>query len=324
MSTKRRASRIDDEVRTAVRQPGRPSGERRLGPLRALALYLVVVFLGGALLAPWLYHAAQGLAPFVPAFDEPRFHRFVHRSLLGLALLGAWPLLRSQGLASFAAIGLTSPTGEWRRLGAGLGLGFVSLAIAASLNLGLGGRAWNADLSRARLMAELGEAAGIASLVSVLEEILFRGVLFGVLLRAVRGGAAVWASALIYALVHFFERPPFAGEVVWSSGLVLLPQMLAGFVDLGRLLPSFLTLTLAGVLLAELRRGSGTLWASIGLHAGWIFWLRAYREVTRDVEPVVCSLCGSARLIDGWTTCLAVALLCLVVVARPSAGQCSR
>jgi hypothetical protein len=31
-------------------------------PLRALLLYLLAVFVGGALLAPWLYHAVQALA----------------------------------------------------------------------------------------------------------------------------------------------------------------------------------------------------------------------------------------------------------------------
>lgn len=298
----------------------------RLGtpPLVALALYLVCVFIGGALLAPWPYHAVQALSSIFPELGEPRFHRFVHRSLLGFALLGAWPLLRSQGMASFAAMGLVPPAGQLRRLALGFSLGFGSLAVVALLNIALGGRAWNTDLSHAKLAAELVEATAVAAVVAVLEEALFRGVLFGVLARALRTGVAVWGSALIYALVHFFERPPFTDEVTWSSGLTLLPQMLRGFINVELLLPGFLSLTLAGVLLAQLYRRSGTLWISIGLHAGWIFWLRAYREVTREATVPVCTYCGSARLIDGWTTCAALVLLLVLVVTYRPQPQCTR
>jgi membrane protease YdiL (CAAX protease family) len=294
------------------------SGTRKpLPPLVGLALYLAFVFLGGSLLAPWLYHAARGLESVIPALADPRFHRFVHRSFLGLALLGAWPLLRSQGLASFASIGLVRLRGQVRRLANGFMLGFVSLAIVASLHAVLGGRVWRTNLAAVQLGAEVGEAAAVAAVVAVLEEVLFRGVLFGVLARAMHAGAAVWGSALIYALVHFFERPASPDPIVWSSGLVLLPRMLGGFVALDGLLPSYLTLTLAGALLAQVYRRSGTLWASIGWHAGWIFWLRIYREVTRENVEAVCSLCGSARMVDGWTTCVIMALVLFAVMRRP-------
>ena len=67
-------------------------------PVRSLLIYAGVVFLGGALLAPWLSWGVQSLAAHLPEFqklaDHP-FHRYVNRALLGLALIGLWPLLRS-------------------------------------------------------------------------------------------------------------------------------------------------------------------------------------------------------------------------------------
>ena len=60
-------------------------------PIRAWLIYVFLVFFGGALVAPWLYWAAQSLAMHFRALqhlaDSP-FHRFVNRSLLMLALAG--------------------------------------------------------------------------------------------------------------------------------------------------------------------------------------------------------------------------------------------
>ena len=55
---------------------------------RAWLLYLLMVFVGGALLAPALYWLAQGLAFEWPVWERVAanpFHRFVHRSLEILA-----------------------------------------------------------------------------------------------------------------------------------------------------------------------------------------------------------------------------------------------
>src|SRR6266508_4377813 len=100
-------------------------------PVRSLVIYTGVVFAGGALLAPWLYWSVQLLGAQVPALhglaNQP-FHRYVHRSLLALALIGLWPLLRSLGVRGGPDVGLVRPAGQWRRLAGGFALGFVSLA----------------------------------------------------------------------------------------------------------------------------------------------------------------------------------------------------
>ena len=102
-------------------------------PLRALVIYIVVVFIGGALLAPWLYWLAQAFAHSFPKIAAEPFHRFVDRSLLILALAGLWPLLRSLGVTSWREAGVVPPHGQWKKLFGGLLLGFVSLAIVAAM-----------------------------------------------------------------------------------------------------------------------------------------------------------------------------------------------
>jgi hypothetical protein len=39
---------------------------------------------------------------------------------------------------------------------------------------------------------------------------------------------------------------------------------------------------------------------SIGLHAGWIFWLSAYRLLTQNAPGASPLIWGSDKLIDGW------------------------
>src|SRR5437867_7466972 len=98
-------------------------------PVRALLIYAGAVFLGGALLAPWLYWSLQLLAGHVPALQKLAhhpFHRHLHRSFLALALIGLPSLLGSLGLRAPGDIGLVRATGHWRKLACGFALGFGS------------------------------------------------------------------------------------------------------------------------------------------------------------------------------------------------------
>lgn len=279
-------------------------------PVRSLVVYALLVFLGGALLAPWLYWSVQGLGGHFPALRslaQQPFHRYVHRSMLGLALLGLVPLLRGLGLRRWRDAGLVSPKGNGRRLAAGLALGFTSLACVAVAALATGARVPAPGISAGRLAGSLAGALASAAVVSVLEEVLFRGAIFGALRRSVSLPAALVGSGAIYALVHFFSRPESSAAAGWASGLAVLGQMLGGLTDAGRLVPGFFNLTLAGAALALGYERTGNLYFSIGLHAGWIFWLKIYGALTREAGEAAVAFWGTGRLIDGWLALPALA-----------------
>jgi hypothetical protein len=119
-------------------------------------------------------------------------------------------------------------------------------------------------------------------------------------------------SSMIYAIVHFFQPADLTGPVGWNSGLVLLPQMLAGFVDFRALVPGFFTLTLVGALLALAYQRTGNLYFSIGLHAGWVFVLRLYGPLTVQSSNASLWFWGTAKMFDGWLTFLAIAVMLVV------------
>jgi membrane protease YdiL (CAAX protease family) len=136
--------------------------------------------------------------------------------------------------------------------------------------------------------------------VATLEEILFRGGIFGGLRRIFIWPLALMASSLIYAVVHFLQRAEWPGAVTWNSGLILLPRMLGGFLDFYALVPGFFSLTLAGILLGLAYQRTGNLYFSIGLHAGWIFWLKVYGAFTASAPHAATWFWGTGKMIDGW------------------------
>jgi len=243
------------------------------------------------------------------------------RSFLILALVGVWPLLRALGAKSLRETGLVPPYGQSKKLFGGLLLGLVSLAVVAGIVLFSGGRALTTNVSAGKIIQTILSAAATAAVVAVLEEILFRGGVFGGLRRMFYWPLALLLSSLIYALVHFLQRADLTGPVAWNSGLVLLPRILAGFADFHALVPGFFSLTLAGVLLGLAYQRTGNLYFSIGLHAGWIFWLKIFGAFTADIPQAAAWFWGTGKIFDGWLAFFVLALTLAVFDLLPGLNK---
>jgi membrane protease YdiL (CAAX protease family) len=299
--------------------PADSPSERSENPIRALALYLLAVFAGGALLAPWLYHGIQALAPSISALEVAArmpFARYVNRGLLIVALLGLPFFVRAAGVRRWSDVGMPPGFIRWKRFAAAFALGFISLAAVCAITLIAGGR-----LVKPRSPGELaGQFLGVlatALIVAVIEELLFRGAMFGTLRRAMRWPAALAVSSGVYAITHFMARAENPSTVDWLSGLRVLPTMLAGMTELRTLFPALLSLTLAGVILGLAYQWTGDLSASIGIHAGWIFWLKFYGFATRRAPNADEWFWGTGKLVDGWLAFAAiVVVLSILLLAR--------
>jgi len=296
--------------------PGTRDDPRPGRPIVALALFLVAVFAGGALLAPWIHHALQALAPGTKLARTP-FARVVNRSLLLVALLGIPFYVRGSGIRRWADVGVDPRRLRWRRVAAGFALGFCSLAAVCGVALAAGARTLS-PRTPGQLAGQFAGALATALLVAVIEELLFRGAIFGGLRRALPWGAALVVSSAIYAIVHFMARPANPPEIGWLSGFRVLPTMLAGMLQPGGLVPAFLNLTLAGMVLGLAYHFTGDILTSIGSHAGWIFWLKFYGYLTRAVSGTNTIFWGTRKLVDGWLAfvALVVVLAAVVLLAR--------
>lgn len=259
--------------------------------------------LGAALVSPLIYTAVHWDRFNFSNLDSLKnypFSRYVQRSLLIVALLGLWPFLKITGLASWKQVGLKSSGAGARHLLAGFAGGFISLAIVLLLGLSSGARQLDLTHSMSEIAGHAMAFSLTALLVAVIEEVFFRGAIFGSLRKAMHWKVALWISSLLYASLHFLAQADLIQPVRWFSGFVLLETMIHQGFALDKVIPAFFSLTCAGLFLGLAYQKFGTLYFSIGLHAGWIFWLKFYGYLTEKVPGALTKVWGSGRLIDGW------------------------
>jgi membrane protease YdiL (CAAX protease family) len=259
-----------------------------LKALGQILLYLVATVLVGALLAPplfWIAHAAAAQfhnAQLDALVAKTEFQRYFDRGILIAALALLWPLLQALRIEDFEyGLGLRRDRRGWQRLG-------VGLLVAVGTMLALWGILYLTGICRLRSHVEYGRLAWqvplTAVIVSVLEEVFFRGALQGAVRKTTVDGFAMVAVAVLFAAVHFL-KPAGSGiaraDVQWWSGLAVLPQTLWLFQQPGILLGGFSTLLLVGLILGYARDRTRSLWMPIGLHAGWIVGEKGLMAVTR-------------------------------------------
>jgi membrane protease YdiL (CAAX protease family) len=257
--------------------------------------YFAATILFGALTAPLLFWAAQGLAargifPALAAFD---FEAFFHRALLLGALLFLWPFLRWLGIRKLRDLGLVRN----ERWGRDAGIGFLISALptfsCGVFLVALGNYTMRGHVAWGAVAA----VAGAAAVVPVIEETLFRGLFLGVLLRRNRPAIAALLSAFIFSVVHFLKAPDqTTTSVGWTSGFVSLSHSFDQFTEPMLVLAGFSTLFLIGLILAHARLLTRSLWLPIGLHAGWIFANGAFNKMARR-EIVALPWLGKSLLI---------------------------
>lgn len=191
-------------------------------------------------------------------------HRVAHGSLVvgPVCVAGLTLIARLAGL-SWRDLGLGP--GTWRRgmRWAAVVIAVVGLVLAVGAALPLTREAfrdtrYRLDWGHALLTALVYIPVGTV----LVEEVAFRGVLWG-LLRRVRGtGIATVVSSILFGLWH----------VLPSLGLARDNEAISGSVGRGRsaeavtVLGTVLFTALSGVVFCELRRRSGSLLAPAGLH----------------------------------------------------------
>ena len=242
--------------------------------------YFAATILFGAVAAPPLFWAgqwlaAQGILPILATFD---FESFFHRALLLGALIFIWPFLRWLRIKSVRDLGLDR-TPRWLR---DLALGFVISAgpvICCEIVLVQLGTYSMRDNWSWEAVAKVTMTAAVVPLI---EESLFRGLFLGVLLRGLRRWPAITLSAAIFSIIHFLKAPDqTTTSVQWTSGFVSLAHAFDQFGEPMLVLAGFTTLFIIGLILADARLLTQSLWLPIGLHAGWILASSVFAKVAR-------------------------------------------
>lgn len=298
----------------------------RLSPMERSwrgVVYLLAVYLGAlliaAVLSPWVYWGIQhwhATAPnaFTAEVEDNAFPDYFDR-LRWLPTLIALPfVLKACGLLSWSALGVRWRDGGGRAFLRWFAAGFVILVGVAGLQAAHYGAGFRVDAFKALEVLLLAMLSGV--LVGLLEEIVFRGMVFRMVYTATGPVVALVATSLFFSYAHF--KIPDAmwveGEhmVHAGSGFYVAGWTLAGiFAAFDPLV--FLNLALFGVVLGLLVfLGRGSLMPAIGFHAGIVAAILTYTDVTNiqalTREAGVDPFWGSGGLRDGLLTTLAFVL----------------
>ncbi|MBI2104679.1 MAG: CPBP family intramembrane metalloprotease [Candidatus Omnitrophica bacterium] len=178
--------------------------------------------------------------------------------------------LRAYGLGAWAGSG-----GGKRQLRFGLGLGLAALGMMLGIGVASGAVRFELTPDRVRLWRTVLGFVPVAALVSVLEELVFRGLLLQRLM-ACSTPLAVGLSSACYALVHLKESTFTAQASRELGGLFLL-----------------------GVVLSLSYLRTRQLYLAIGLHAVLAYGARVNKLVIAFADPSNAWLVGTSRLVDG-------------------------
>lgn len=282
------------------------------GVFVAFLLALPAAMLFAAALAPWVQALLAPMAVF------PLHRVFSRLTTLGVILITVWLLMRYR-LCGGAVLGYVGPWPRFmRRVLAGLAAG-VLLMIAALVPLFLlDVREWGprmpATMAGWMLLALKGLGTGLA--VALLEETFFRGAMQGALQRLGALRLALFAVPVLYSAVHFLGRAARVRyeDVDALSGFVALQGFFAGYAEPLRILDAFVALWVVGLLLALVRWRWGDLAGCIGLHAGFVMAITAFRKISVPTPASEFSFLVSTfdGLVGVWIALL-TALCCLAV-----------
>jgi membrane protease YdiL (CAAX protease family) len=197
------------------------------------------------------------------------FQKFFNRAMLVAAVVLFWPLLYWLGMRGWRPPAFRTDLRWKERLWSGFFMGGGAMVL-------LGAGLWVEGVYRLRGVPGFADVlflAVSASAVGLLEEVLFRGVLTGLFLRGTGPVGALWWTSGLFAMVHFLKPDPSVKvpEVGWLSGFALVPHSFHQFADPLLFLGGFGTLLTLGLVLGMALQRTGSLWMSIGFHAGLVF-----------------------------------------------------
>jgi len=298
--------------------------------MRAFAWFFAVIAAGlgcSALIAYPLFMAVALLG------DWP-FHRVASRiAMLVVGLELVW-LCRRLDLRSKAAWGYGLPWRQFLIVSACSGVvGILTAALGALFLTGTALRIGADDFTpTAGTLAKLALVSlGSGVTVALLEESVMRGAMHTAIERESGPWAAALLTAPLFAILHFFAKARIPPELLgWGSGFDLLVRSFAPLRDPGLVVDSFLSWLTVGLILSLTRVLTGNIAVAVGLHAGWVFVLRALQQSTvRSHSTAYGAWVGSFDGLLGywllpWGVCVGLALWLLRarwVPAARSVGQ---
>jgi len=243
--------------------------------LISIGIILFYVLVGGSLLAPGAYEL---LLKINPDLSWP-YSRIFDRVAMLVAAITIITYRKRFSLDSVKKLLKTHRRTFQLLVGVTLSLGISILILPCLVKADL--LAWNIRDS-GYYFSKVPKVILGAALTALIEEIFFRGIVFVNLKRSFSVVTAITFTSALYATVHFIA--PIKSWVYPGYSLFVgfdyLAQVFGALTD-PRLLAPWLGLFLVGIVLAIAVIKTGSLYLSIGLHAGWILIVKSTLYLTQ-------------------------------------------
>lgn len=296
-----------------------------------LLIFVLLVLALTALLSPWaatawnLISGAEALAPE----DRIPFSRFFDRFFMISGILLFFSCRSLLKIDSLSQLGLAPRTRAWRDIGAGLGLALGSMFVLGFTMSLAGVYEPFFRLSLGESLEQYVSAILTGFTVGFLEEIFFRGIIFRGLLEDWKPFPAFVTANLFYSALHFVKPADkyfLSGVDPWA-GFRHLFSTFAPFFEPAEIAPGIIGLLLIGIVLSYAFLRTGTLYLSIGLHAGWVISIKTVRVFGDYQTENLGWLFGSSdpKFVSGIATWLGIVLVAVVVhwITRNRSGLCA-
>lgn len=252
--------------------------------------------------------AAIGVAKAGLHYPFPRiFDRVVMLTVFGAIAIAASNL----GLIPLLRRGFANPARNARRALRGLAVAVAALAILYLAAFGLG-----ANPSAAQVGAKLPGFILSGIVIAIIEEGFFRAFLLGGMKRDFGAAGALVVSSAIYSIAHIVRAPArfYVAGFDPLAGLRTLALSLGQLAHPGAAAPALLGLFLLGLVLGEAYVLTGTVYFSIGLHAGLVIGQKLWPRIFASHAAVPHWLAGfgSLPLISGaaaWMISIAILVM---------------
>jgi membrane protease YdiL (CAAX protease family) len=278
-----------------------------------ILIFFILTTACAAAITPWLYNAGMMLVEVTETrptsaviswlaqkCDHAELPRYFNRALLLCALIltgpfimwmklgkegkqprrNPWRLqLPKHSIAHHHGQALTRNPRAWLHFTTGFLLAGSLLMLMIWLLLLTGWFSLTPQLDWVRATQESLVSAAFAGLI---EEWIFRGVILGIFLRALRPTMAIVTVSLFFAFIHFL-LPPDGVKVLnpdsLDSGFRMISLIAQRFMHPQTFTLSFVSLFVIGLILAYARYRTASLWLPIGLHTGWFFVHRIFQHM---------------------------------------------
>jgi len=240
------------------------------GFLKFLAIFSGILILSAAL-APLFYDFFQTFHPY-------KFERIFQRivMILSLVAVACFVRVKKETLVNFGLI--------WKQKSSGLfGKGFLAgilvLGLVGALRVFFGQAVFAPDsFTWVGWIVKFVLALGTGLLIGCLEEFFFRGFIFRSLMHLSRNRVfvSIVITALFYSIIHFIgmKKIFIDSEPNFIDGLRLIGAPFLSLAEWPKFWPEAVGLFLFGLALNSAAYRSGSLYPSIGFHAGCVFFVK--------------------------------------------------